>query len=153
MSKKYAIVLMGAAWPLLGLGFDALHFGTVPSGAGFWAVALGLFLAGSLSMALFLAVLAGFQTAFSRGLIHLGYLLFAPLGLLAALLAPGSIEASAGFNSPSFMLVAPIAITFYASVAIGLGLGVTGGLAVAAHSVALRLQRPTGDPSAVRVRV
>ncbi|MEX0787908.1 MAG: hypothetical protein WD906_02390 [Anaerolineales bacterium] len=152
MSKKYAIVLMGAAWPLVGLGFHSIYFGTVPSGAAFWAVALGLCVSGCLSMALFLAVLAGFQTPFSRGLIHLGYLLFAPLGLLAALLAPGPIEASAGFASATFLLLAPVAITLYSGVTIGIGLGLTGGLAVAAHSLATRLQRQSGDPSTVRVR-
>lgn len=152
MSKKYALVLMGAAWPLVGLGFHAIYFGTVPSGAAFWAVALGLFLSGSLSMGMFLAVLAGFQTPFSRGLVQLGYLLFAPLGLLAALLAPGPIEASAGFGSATFLLLSPVVITLYAGVAMGIGLGLTGGLAMAAHSLALRVQRHSTETSAVRVR-
>jgi hypothetical protein len=140
MSKKIAVTLVGLAWMLLGLGVMAIYYGTLPTGASLWSVAAGLFLAGLVSMALFMGVQAGVPTRFGRALVQVGYLMFAPVALLAALTAPGPIEAASGYGSLTFVLIAPVAIMLYAGIAIALGVGFTGGLAVAAHSLALRVQ-------------
>jgi hypothetical protein len=112
--------------------------------------AIGLFAAGAVSAGLLLVMRAGMHTSFARGLVYFGYLLFAPLGLMAGLLAPGPFEA-AGESAVGLILVAPLAILLYAGMTVAFGLGFTGGLAVVAHSLSLRLQRHPA-PAPVQVR-
>ncbi len=140
---KLGIVLLGLAWPAIGLGFLALHFDYLPAGLNLVAHALGLFLSGVLSGFLYLTVRRVFATVLSRSLLNLGYLLFAPVGLMAALLAPGMME-EAGSPS-SFMLMTPLMIVLYSNTAIAAGLGLTGSLAIVASIVAERFQ-PQMDP-------
>ncbi len=57
---------------------------------------------------------------------------------LGGLLAPSPFES--GTESPvGLAIMAFLAIVIYASAAIGIGLAFTGGLAVAAHSLAVRI--------------
>jgi hypothetical protein len=135
---KIGIVLLGLAWPAIGLGFLALHFKYLPSGFSLISHTIGLFLAGFLSGFLYLTVRRVFATVLSRSLLNLGYLLFAPVGLMAALLAPGMMEEA---GSPStLMLMTPLMIVLYSNTAIAAGLGLTGSLAIVANIVAERFQ-------------
>jgi hypothetical protein len=136
------VVCFGLAWPLVGLGFSAIYFGYMPAGLQLIAEAIGLSVAGGISGALLLTISSGMKTPVGRGLVLVGYALFSPLALMGGLLAPAPFESGTG--SPlGLALLAPLAIIFYASAAIGIGLGFTGGLAVAAHSLALRIHRPS----------
>jgi hypothetical protein len=99
---------------------------------------VGLFLAGVLSGFLYLTVRRVFASVLSHSLLNIGYLLFAPIGLLAALLAPGMME-EAGTPS-SYVLITPIMIVLYSNTAIAAGLGMTGSLAIVARIVADRFQ-------------
>jgi hypothetical protein len=99
---------------------------------------MGLFLAGVLSGFLYVTVRRVFATVLSRSLLNIGYLLFAPVGLMAALLAPGMME-EAGSGS-SLVLMTPLMIILYSNTAIAAGLGLTGSLAIVAHIVAERFQ-------------
>jgi hypothetical protein len=137
-NSKIAIVILGLAWPAIGLGFLALHFDYLPSGLNLVSHAVGLFLAGLLSGFLYLTVRRVFASVLSRSLLNIGYLLFAPLGLMAALLAPGMME-EAGSPS-SFVLITPIMIVLYSNTAIAAGLGMTGSLAIVARIVAERFE-------------
>jgi hypothetical protein len=130
------ILLIGLAWPFLGLGLMAVHFGYLPSGATLVAEAIGLFLAGILSGCLFMAAHTGLNTPLGRGMIHLGYLLFAPLGLMAGLVAPNSLEAATGISMFTLVVGVPIAIVLYGNLVVAAGLGITGGLAISAKALA-----------------
>jgi hypothetical protein len=130
-NQRLAILIMGAAWPLVGLGFMALHFGYLPSGLSLFAQGIGLFLAGTLSGALYLTVRRVFESSLGAGLINVGYVLFAPIAIMTALIAPGLVEEA---GSPAaFILVTPIMISLYANAAMAAGLGMTGSLAIAAR--------------------
>jgi hypothetical protein len=136
-----AVLCFGLAWPFAGLGFNAVYLGYLPSGLALVAVVVGLFLAGAISGMLLLAVLSGVRTQVGRFAVSLGYAMFAPLALMGGLLAPGPFES--GTESPiGLAIMAFLAIVFYASAAIGFGLALTGGLAVVAHSLAVRIQPP-----------
>jgi len=136
-----AVLCLGLAWPFAGLGFSAVYLGYFPSGLALLAEIVGLFLAGAISGALLLAVLGGVQTQVGKGVVSIGYAMFAPLALMGGLLAPSPFES--GTESPiGLAIMAFLAIVFYASAAIGFGLAFTGGLAVAAHSLAVRIQPP-----------
>lgn len=137
-NNRLGIILLGLAWPAIGLGFLALHFDYLPSGLSLVTHAIGLFLAGVLSGFLYLTVRRVFASLLSRSLLNIGYVLFAPVGLMAALLAPGMME-EAGSPS-SFVFVTPLMIVIYSNTAIAAGLGLTGGLAIVANIVAERLQ-------------
>jgi branched-subunit amino acid transport protein len=130
-NRRIAILIMGIAWPLVGLGFMALNFGYLPSGLSLFAQGLGLFLAGTLSGTLYLTVRRVFESSIGAGLINVGYILFAPIAIMTALVAPGLVEEA---GSPAaFILVTPIMITIYANAAMAAGLGLTGSLAIAAR--------------------
>ena len=142
-----AVMCFGLAWPFAGLGFSAVNLGYLPAGLALVAEVVGLFLAGTISAALLLLVLNGVRTRVGKGLVATGYAMFAPLALLGGLLAPSPFES--GSESPvGLAIMAFLAIVIYASAAIGIGLAFTGGLAVAAHSLAVRIHssrpaRPT----------
>jgi hypothetical protein len=141
-NQSMAIIVMGLAWPLVGLGFMALNFGYLPSGLSLFAQSLGLFLAGMLSSALYLTVRRVFESSIGAGLINVGYILFAPIAIMTALIAPGLVEEA---GSPvAFILVTPIMITIYANAAMAAGLGLTGSLAIAARILVDRSQ-PVSD--------
>jgi hypothetical protein len=133
--------MAGLAWMTLGFGILALHFGFLPSGIELVAQGVGLFLAGAISAALLTATLAGQRTPLGRFCVQVGYLFFAPLGLMMALLAPVQIETGVGAVPWSSALLAALAITLLASLAVAIGLGFTGSMAMAAHAVAVRVQR------------
>lgn len=137
---------MGMAWVFAGLGILAILYHYLPTGAELAASVVGLFLAGAVTALLLTAVRAGQRTRFDRGLVGFGYLLFAPVGLLMALLAPARLDiGGSSFNAAS-ALAATILTVVFAGVAVGVGLGFTGGLAVAAHSIAVRVDRAPRRP-------
>lgn len=137
-NQRLAIIIMGVAWPLVGLGFMALNFGYLPSGLSLFAQVFGFFLAGTLSGALYLTVRRVFESSIGAGLINVGYILFAPIAIMTALVAPGLVEEA---GSPAaFILVTPIMITIYANAAMAAGLGMTGSLAIAARILVDRSQ-------------
>ena len=84
-NQRIAILIMGSAWPLVGLGYLALQFGYLPTGLSLFAQALGLFLAGTISGAIYLTVRRVFEKSLGAGLINIGYLLFAPVAIMTAL--------------------------------------------------------------------
>jgi hypothetical protein len=133
-----AMVCFGLAWPFAGLGFSVVNLGYLPSGLPLMAEIAGLFLAGTISGALFLAVLAGIRTRVGKVSVAAGYAMFAPLALMGGLLAPSPFESGTG-SPVGLAIMALLAIVIYASAAIGIGLAFTGGLAVAAHSLAVRI--------------
>ncbi len=133
-----AVVCFGLAWPFAGLGFSAVKLGYIPSGLPLMAEIVGLFLAGTISGALLLAVLGGVRTPVGKVSVAAGYAMFAPPALMGGLLAPSPFES--GSESPvGLAIMALLAIVIYASAAIAIGLALTGGLAVAAHSLAVRI--------------
>jgi hypothetical protein len=111
------IALIGLAWPLFGLGYQALV----------------IFLAGSVTGALLLVVVEEMKTKMGRMLVTLGYLMFAPVGMMAGLIAPSPFEPIGSESWLTFSLVAPVLIILIASLAVAIGLGFTGGLAIAAQ--------------------
>ncbi len=130
-NQRLAILIMGFAWPLVGLGYMALQFGYLPSGLSLFAQGIGLFIAGTLSGALYLTVRRVFASNIGAGFINLGYLLFAPVSIMTALVAPGLVEEA---GSPiAFVLVTPLMIALYANAAMAAGLGLTGSLVIAAR--------------------
>jgi hypothetical protein len=133
-----AVICFGLAWPFAGLGFSAVNLGYLPSGLPLVAEIAGLFLAGTISGALLLAVLGGVRTPVGKGLVATGYAMFAPLALMGGLLAPSPFESGSG-SPVGLAIMALVAIVIYASAAIGIGLAFTGGLALAAHSLAVRI--------------
>ena len=143
-NHKVAIILLGFAWPAAGLGFLALQFGYLPSGLNLIAQAVGLFFSGVLSGFLYLGVRRVFTSVLSLSLVNIGYLLFAPIGLLASLLAPGLFEEA---GAPASMaLITPIMIVIYSNSAIAAGLGLTGTLAIVAKMIAERIQPGRARP-------
>lgn len=150
-SKKVAIPLIGLAWPLLGLGFMSIHFGYLPSGSALFAQALGLFLAGAISGCLLVGMYLGIDSRFSRGVLSVGYVLFTPVGIMAALLTPGFLEVGTEVTFSKLFISGPLTTIVYGNLAIALGLTLVGVLAVAARSVAVRVE---GEPqlSATPVR-
>lgn len=141
-NKRLAILIMGLAWPLVGLGYMALQFGYLPSGLSLLAQGVGLFLAGALSGALYLTVRRVFENSIGALLINIGYILFAPVSIMTALVAPGMVEEA---GSPvAFVMVTPIMIALYANAAMAAGLGMTGSLAIAARILVDRSQ-PGGE--------
>ncbi len=139
MKKEHSlpVFFIGLAWALIGLGYQAIVIRYVPQGAALVAEALGLFLAGSLTGALFLRAVATMKGPMGRGLVIFGYLLFSPVGMMAGLVAPGSLEPVNGGSWLAFFLGAPVVISVTASVAVLIGLGFTGGLAVAVQRIDL----------------
>jgi hypothetical protein len=144
MNSKYAAIpLIGLAWPFLGLGFMSLHFGYLPSGIALFAQAIGLFLAGAISGCLLILMYLGIDARFSRGVLSVGYALFMPVGILAALLAPGPIESTTEVSLSALFISGPMATIVYGNLAIALGLTLTGLLAVIARALAVRVE---GEP-------
>ncbi len=142
-NRRLSLVLIGLAWPAIGLGFMALHFGYLPSGLSLVAEGFGLFLAGVLSGLLYFGVRKVFKTNLSVGLVNAGYLLFAPISIMTALIAPGLGEE---IGSPlTFVLISPIVIVLYSMAAMAAGLGMTSSLAIAAQILSSRPQQPTGN--------
>ncbi len=142
-NRRLSLVLIGLAWPAVGLGFMALHFGYLPSGLSLIAEVFGLFIAGVLSGLLYFGVRNVFKTNLSVGLVNVGYLLFAPISIMTALIAPGLGEE---LGSPlTFVLISPIMIALYSMAAMAAGLGMTSSLAIAAQILSNRSQPPTGN--------
>lgn len=137
MNKKNmpALGLIGLSWTFIGMGYMSIQFHFLPEGPALVTEALGLFLAGYLSAALLLAVVENMENRFGRWLVIFGYLLFAPLGIMVGLLAPGAYEPVHMSTSITFAVLAPVLITITAVMAVGIGLGFTGGLAMAAHRI------------------
>ena len=148
--RKLSLVLIGLAWPAVGMGFMAIHFGYLPSGLNLIAEAFRLFIAGVLSGFLYFGVRNIFKTNLSLGLVNAGYLLFAPISIMTALIAPGLGEE---IGSPlTFVLISPIMIVLYSMAAMAAGLGMTSSLAIAAQILSGRPQQPTGAiQEAVRI--
>ncbi len=142
-NRRFSLVLIGLAWPAVGLGFMALHFGYLPSGLSLITEVFGLFIAGVLSGLLYFGVRNVFKTSLSVGLVNVGYLLFAPISIMTALIAPGLGEE---LGSPlMFVLVSPIMIALYAMAAMAAGLGMTSSLAIAAQILSSRSKPQTGN--------
>ncbi len=142
-NRKLSLVLIGLSWPAVGLGFMALHFGYLPSGMSLIAQTVGLIIAGVLSGLLYFGVRKVFKTNLSVGLVNAGYLLFAPISIMTALIAPGLGEE---IGSPlTFVLISPIMIALYSMAAMAAGLGMTSSLAIAAQILSDRPQSPTGN--------
>jgi hypothetical protein len=133
-----ALGLIGLSWTFIGMGYMSIQFHFLPEGPALVTEALGLFLAGYLSGALLLAVVETMESKFGRWLVIFSYLLFAPLGIMVGLLAPGAYEPVQMGTSITFAVLAPVLITMSAVMAVGLGLGFTGGLAMAAHRIISR---------------
>jgi branched-subunit amino acid transport protein len=125
------ITLIGFAWPLFGMGYQAIVIRYLPSGAALVAESVGLFLAGALTGALLLTALDAMERKLGRALVVIGYLLFAPVGMMAALIAPAPFEPMGGDSWLTFSLVTPVLIILIASLAVTIGMGFTGGLALA----------------------
>jgi hypothetical protein len=142
--KAAMTAMMGAAWVAAGLGISAIQFGRFPVGAELVAMGLGLYLAGMLSAFLLALVRAGMRSVAGRALVPVGYLVFAPVGLLLALLAPVQMDQLNGPSSATWVLLVPLVAVAYAGVALAAGLGFTGGLAIVAHSLATRIERTPG---------
>lgn len=129
-TQRTAIVMIGLAWPAMGLGFMALHFGYLPSGLSLFAEAIGLFLSGMLSGLMFTTVNRVFEGSPGAFLVKAGYVLFAPIAIMTALIAPGMVEE---YGSPlTFVLVSPLMILLYSSAAMAAGLGITACTAILA---------------------
>ena len=142
-NRRLSLVLIGLAWPAVGLGFMTLHFGYLPSGLSLIAEVFGLFIAGVLSGLLYFGVRNVFKTNLSVGLVNAGYLLFAPISIMTALVAPGLGEE---LGSPlTFVLISPIMIALYSMAAMAAGLGMTSSLAIAAQILSNQSQPPTGN--------
>ncbi len=138
--RRISLILIGLAWPIIGLGFMAYHFGYLPSGLSLIAEAVGLFIAGVLSGLLYLGVRKVFKTKLSVGLIDAGYVLFAPIAIMTALVAPGLGEE---LGSPlTFVLITPIMVILYSMAAIAAGLGMTSSLAIVAQILTDRSKTP-----------
>lgn len=132
------IALIGLCWPLFGLGYQALVINYLPHGVALLAETVGLFLAGAATGALLLAAVDEMETRTGRVLLTLGYLMFAPLGMMAGLIAPSPFEPIGSESWLTFSLVAPVLIILVASLAVAIGLGFTGGLAIAAQRLNAR---------------
>ncbi len=128
-----ALSLIGLSWAFIGMGYMSIQFHFLPEGLALITETLGLFLAGFLSGALLLSVAENMENKLGRWLVIVGYLLFAPLGIMVGLLAPGAYEPVQISSSIKFAVLAPVLITITAVMAVGLGIGFTGGLAMAAH--------------------
>jgi hypothetical protein len=133
-----ALLCLGLAWPATGMGFSALTLGFMPSGLPLVAQLTGLFLAGVISGGLLLAVRGTVRTRVGKGWVTAGYAMFAPIALMGGLLAPSPFESGSG-SPVGLAIMAFLAIVVCASAAIAAGLAFTGGLAMAAHSVAVRI--------------
>ncbi|MCJ7567580.1 MAG: YbaK/EbsC family protein [Anaerolineales bacterium] len=139
-NRRFSLILIGLAWPAVGLGFMALHFGYLPSGLSLIAEAFGLFIAGVLSGLLYLGVRSIFKTKLGVGLVDAGYVLFAPISIMTALIAPGLGEE---IGSPlTFVLISPIMVILYSMAAMAAGLGMTSSLAIVAQILADRSKPP-----------
>jgi hypothetical protein len=133
------MLLAGGAWAFIGLGLMMLHFGYVPPFSEFLAITVGLLLAGMLTTALLLRMLSIQRTMLGRWAVQLSYLLFAPIGLLTALLAPMPMEGA----ELALRLLAPFLTALLASLAVALGMGLVGLFAVGAHQLSERVsERP-----------
>jgi hypothetical protein len=130
-----ALSLIGLSWALIGMGYMSIQFHFLPEGLALVTETLGLFLAGFLSGALLLSVAENMDNRLGRWLVVFGYVLFAPLGIMVGLLAPGAYEPVQIGSSITFAVLAPVLITITAVMAVGIGLGFTGGLAMAAHRI------------------
>ena len=141
-NQRFILILIGLAWPIVGLGFMALHFGYLPSGLDLIAQTFGLFISGVLSALLYVGVRKVFKTKLSVGLVDAGYVLFAPVSIMTALIAPGMGE---DIGSPLyFVLFSPIMIVLYSMAAMAAGLGMTSSLAIVAQILADRSKPSIG---------
>ncbi len=140
IDKKNAlpIALIGAAWPLFGLGYQAIVINYLPTGLMLVVEILGMFLAGALSGTLLVLALDSMEESTGRILVMMGYLMFAPLGMMAGLIAPAPFEPIGGGSWLTFTLVAPLLMTLIGSMIAVLGMGFTGGLALAASRLNLK---------------
>ena len=129
------VFLIGTSWVLIGLGYQALVIQYIPEGASLVVEVLGLFLAGVVTAGIFLRALEALDNPLGRILITIGYLLFSPHGMMVGLIVSGSMEPVGGGISLPFFVGAPLLMTLTATVAVVVGLGFTGGLAVAAQRV------------------
>ena len=131
------IGLIGLAWPLFGLGYQAIVINFLPTGLMLVTGIVGMFLAGAISGALLLAALESMEDSTGRILVMMGYLMFSPLGIMAGLVAPAPLEPVGGNSWFVFLLFAPILMTLIGSMISALGMGFTGGLAMAVSRLGL----------------
>jgi branched-subunit amino acid transport protein len=89
---------------------------------------------------LFLGVRNVFKTKLGVGLIDAGYVLFAPISIMTALIAPGLGEEMG--SQLTFVLISPIMIILYSMAAMAAGLGMTSSLAIVAQILADRSKPP-----------
>lgn len=143
------MILIGLMWPFIGIGFMAINFEYMPTGAELISQSFGLFLAGALSGSLLLVLGAAKQTPYWKRWIQLSYLLFAPLCMMAALALfnPLGLESS-GVG----LLVAPFALALVTNGALAAGMGTLAAIGVGIHRLALRIQ-PAAQPQTEEVRI
>ncbi|MBN2555075.1 MAG: hypothetical protein JXA97_03965 [Anaerolineales bacterium] len=151
-SKSLAALMVGLAWASIGLGFNALHFGYFPSGIELVVFILGMVLGGAGSSLLLMSLLNHFERRFARILIMIGYLLFAPIGLMTAMLMAGSITMQSGIPMLVYLLAGPIPIALFGNLAVGVGLSLTAGLSVMSFRLSQRVEGILKSPEAVQVR-
>lgn len=134
------VSLIGVSWALIGLGYQSVVIRYVPEGGPLLAEGLGLFLAGAVTGSLFLRALDALDHPLGRMLLTMGYLMFSPLGIMAGLVAPGSLEPISGGSWVPFFLGAPVLIVISATLAVLVGMGFTGGLAMAVQKLNVRVE-------------
>jgi hypothetical protein len=132
------IGLIGLAWPLFGLGYQAIVINYLPTGLMLLVEIVGMFLAGAISGTILLAALGSMSASTGRILVMLGYLMFAPIGMMAGLITPAPFEPIGGGSWLTFILLVPILMSLVGTLIAGLGMGFTGGLAIAASRLKLK---------------
>jgi len=152
-SRNLAALVVGLAWASLGLGYNALHFGYFPAGVELVVFIIGLILGGAASSLLLMALLQRFERRFARALLLTGYMLFAPLGLMTAMLMAGTITMDAGMPTLVYLIAGPIPIALFANLAVVVGLSIMAGLAVMSFKLAQRFEDVPAPPEVVHVQV
>lgn len=129
------IVFIGLAWPLFGLGYQAIQIRYIPTGVSLVSQVVGLFLAGVVSGGLLLAVVDGMEEGIPRMMVLTGYLLFAPLGMLAAMAVSIPFEPTIGEPWTAAALIIPFVAVLTAAIPVAVGMNLTRFLAIAVHRV------------------
>ena len=129
-----ALTLIGLSWAFIGMGYMSIQFHFLPKGWRWSTETLGS-LPGRILERRHCCSRWPKTWRTDRPMAGgLGYLLFAPLGIMVGLLAPGAYEPVQTGSSITFAVLAPVLITISGCHGgRALALGFTGGLAMAAH--------------------